>query len=339
MHLIIGSQQPESLDSTITPAFAATLLSAWLGSFCMGVALGYTSPATGSLAATTAEHADSFRHLASSIWLTSLLPLGAIPGSVAGTILCQAMGRRFTLLVSALAYMTGYSVIFAANSGLFVLAGRFLTGVATGIVSLCVPAYVSEVALPRHRGTLGGVVQLSIAAGVLYSYVLGTFLEWELLALACFAVAILLVAASQFSVESPRWLLLNGRKIDALQALMKLRGMGGRVDNECQAIDHLFAVLPTPVSNVLLAVHVYLLQQFSGITMVILHAHTMLSAPGFAVSASTTSIIIASLQTVQYLHVVAAPPCDITDAIDDLPAGTPSGTAYDDVKRMVLQCL
>ncbi|XP_072146138.1 facilitated trehalose transporter Tret1-like [Dermacentor andersoni] len=146
------------------------------------------------------------------------------------------------------------------------------------------------------RDVPGGVVQLSIAAGVLYSYVLGMFLEWELLAMACFAVAILLVAASQFSVESPRWLLLNGRKIEALQALMKLRGMGGRVDNECQAIDHLFAVLPTPVSNVLLAVHVYLLQQFSGITMVILHAHTVLSAPGVAVSASTTSIIIASLQ-------------------------------------------
>ncbi|KAH7979528.1 hypothetical protein HPB49_009758 [Dermacentor silvarum] len=162
------------------------------------------------------------RTLGFSFRLTSLLPLGAIPGSVAGTFLCQAMGRRFTLLVSALAYMAGYSVIFAANSSLFFLAGRFMTGVATGIVSLCVPAYVTEVALPRHRGTL--------------------------------------------------------------------------VDNECQAIDQLFAILPTPASNFLLAVHVYLLQQLSGISMVILNAHSVFSAPGVFVSASTTFVIIASLQ-------------------------------------------
>lgn len=139
-------------------------------------------------------------------------------------------------------------------------------------------------------------MQLSIAAGVLYSYVLGRFLEWELLAMACFAGAIVLVAASQFSVESPRWLLLNGRKIEALQALSKLRGMGARVDNECQAIDQLFAILPTPASNFLLAVHVYLLQQLSGISMVILNAHSVFSAPGVFVSASTTFVIIASLQ-------------------------------------------
>lgn len=75
----------------------------------------------------------------------------------------------------------------------------------------------------------GGVLQLSLTVGILYSYVLGRFLEWELLAMACLVGGVLLVAASQFAVESPRWLLLSGRKLEALQALLKLRGPNFRV--------------------------------------------------------------------------------------------------------------
>ncbi|KAH6946720.1 hypothetical protein HPB50_014760 [Hyalomma asiaticum] len=408
MHLILGGQHHEPFENVATAPYVATLFSAWSGSFCMGVSLGYVSPAASSLATSNSELAESLRNLASSVWDAAgksnahvhgaFTPSAALPVSInaagpdysrepekprhysynyeprsdsvkrspsditawqgptdrlqqrvtrgapvcfycgvrghiarfcserhrdtlpqyerppaplrrqsagAGTFACQSMGRRFTLLMSALAYISGYSVMFAATSGLLFLVGHFLTGVATGAVSLSVPAYVTEVTLPRHRGTMGGIMQLFTAAGILYSYALGAFFEWELLAMACFMGAIMLLAASQFSVESPRWLLLKGRKLEALQALVQLRGIGTRVDNECQAIDQLFASLPTPALNILLAFHVHLLQQCSGITMIILYAHSVFAAPGAAVNATSTAIIIASIQVTATLCTVS----------------------------------
>nr|XP_054931803.1 uncharacterized protein LOC129387130 [Dermacentor andersoni] len=142
----------------------------------------------------------------------------------------------------------------------------------------------------------GGVLQLSLTVGILYSYVLGRFLEWELLAMACLVGGVLLVAASQFAVESPRWLLLSGRKLEALQALLKLRGPNFRVEDECTAMEQVFARVPTPRFHVLMALHVQFLQQFSGINMLIFYSRAIFSNAGVTVSAANSSIIIAALQ-------------------------------------------
>ncbi|XP_037508753.1 facilitated trehalose transporter Tret1 [Rhipicephalus sanguineus] len=153
--------------------------------------------------------------------------------------------------------------------------------------------------------TSGGVLQLSVTIGILYSYVLGRFLEWELLAMACFVGAILLFAASHFSIESPRWLLLGGRKFEALQALLKLRGPNFRVEDECAAIQQVFSRVPTPPFHVLMAFHVHFLQQFSGINMLIFYARAIFANAGVTVTAANSSVIIAALQVAATLAAVS----------------------------------
>ncbi|KAH7935879.1 hypothetical protein HPB52_014448 [Rhipicephalus sanguineus] len=233
-----------------------------------------------------------------------LLPIGAVFGSGLGALTSQVMGRRFALFLSALVYMVGYATIFANTAFFTVLFGRFVTGVATGIVSLCVPTYIAEVSLPAQRGSMGGVLQLAITVGILYSYVLGRFLEWQLLAVAGFAGAILLAVLNQYSVESPRWLILSGRRMDAVEALWKLRGTSGKVDEECHAIEQVFARAPTRLSHVLLAAHAHFIQQFSGINMIIFYASSLFADSGISISAADCSIIVASLQA-RHVHTLA----------------------------------
>ncbi|KAH7961309.1 hypothetical protein HPB52_007643 [Rhipicephalus sanguineus] len=149
-----GEQHSEPLQKPLTIWFGATMLSAWTGSFCMGITLGYTSPATDSLSTSTGENADDLRSVSYSAWFGFLLPVGAVFGSVASAYVCQHMGRRFALLLSALIFMLGYATLFAASWSTLILCGRFLTGLATGMVSLCVPTYIAEVTLPAYRGTM-----------------------------------------------------------------------------------------------------------------------------------------------------------------------------------------
>lgn len=51
--------------------------------------------------------------------------------------------------------------------------GRALAGVCIGAISVAAPLYVSEIAEPRLRGTLGSLFQLQITLGVLFEYVIG----------------------------------------------------------------------------------------------------------------------------------------------------------------------
>ncbi|XP_077548393.1 solute carrier family 2, facilitated glucose transporter member 8-like [Haemaphysalis longicornis] len=138
----------------LTTPLLSTLVSAWAGSLCMGVTLGYSSPAAESLAAATGAGAESFQAVSDSVWLSHLLPAGAVPGAFLGAVVSQAMGRRVGLMLSSVLFMLGYAVIFFAGSGVLLLCGRFVTGVAAGTVSLCVPAYIAEITLPSHRGTM-----------------------------------------------------------------------------------------------------------------------------------------------------------------------------------------
>lgn len=83
-----------------------------------------------------------------------MLALGAALGCMAGCLLAQVVGRRYTLLVCAVGFGGAWTCLFMASTTLLLYIGRFSTGFFTGIVSLCVPTYIAEVATPDSRGPL-----------------------------------------------------------------------------------------------------------------------------------------------------------------------------------------
>lgn len=82
--------------------------------------------------------------------------MGAIFGGVAGSLLSQKVGRKLTLAIISMGFVVGWGFVYVASSATLLYFGRFVTGFFTGMVSLCVPAYVAEVASPRYRGNLVG---------------------------------------------------------------------------------------------------------------------------------------------------------------------------------------
>ncbi|KAL1416950.1 hypothetical protein MTO96_027343 [Rhipicephalus appendiculatus] len=232
------------------------------------------------------------------------MTIGAILGAAISGSVSQALGRKSMLTVISLGFMSGWMVIFLSRGNTFhIYSGRFLTGFAMGLVSLVSPCYISEVTLPHNRGTMGGMLQMAITAGILYCYVLGRFLTWDYLALACMAPAAILCIASMFCVESPRWHLLSGRKADGLDCLFQLRG--GSAEEECMAIEMVYVTAPLPPSHALVAAQVNFLQQFSGINMIIFYTFTVFAEAGLRLQEADCSILLATLQVSTTMVAVA----------------------------------
>ncbi|MEX0962069.1 MAG: MFS transporter [Simkaniaceae bacterium] len=102
--------------------------------------------------------------------LVSILLLGALLGAMIGGIVADNLGRKRTLLITALLFLLSGLFLFLAGSLLALLMGRFLLGIAVGISSLLIPLYVSEMSPPNHRGAIVALSQLGITVGILLAY-------------------------------------------------------------------------------------------------------------------------------------------------------------------------
>nr|XP_037276714.1 sugar transporter ERD6-like 5 [Rhipicephalus microplus] len=210
-----GDHMDDDQRPTMPRPLLLTLIGSWMGSLCMGSTLGYSSPSKHSLEHTFKEGLHGF-DISTNDWYDPLMTIGALLGAAVSGSVSQALGRKSMLTVISLGFMSGWMVIYLSRGHIFhIYSGRFLTGFAMGLVSLVSPCYISEVTLPHNRGTMGGMLQMAITMGILYCYLLGRFLTWDYLALACMLPAALLCIASMFCVESPRWHLLSGRKYKA----------------------------------------------------------------------------------------------------------------------------
>eukprot|EP01001_Neometanema_parovale_P003415 NODE_1445_length_1733_cov_85.738509_g1371_i0.p1 GENE.NODE_1445_length_1733_cov_85.738509_g1371_i0~~NODE_1445_length_1733_cov_85.738509_g1371_i0.p1 ORF type:complete len:518 (+),score=9.64 NODE_1445_length_1733_cov_85.738509_g1371_i0:64-1617(+) len=149
------------------------------------------------------------RYIAYSSCLYAAATLSAAFAGVLSTWL----GRRHVIHMTALLGIIGAAVdFFWDNEFPLVMFGRFVTGMAMGLASVVGPLYVSELTTVQDRGRVG----YSFAVGLLSSFILISFLDWQadwigetlsvhLVVLSPFIPCLLLLAASNQIRESPYW--------------------------------------------------------------------------------------------------------------------------------------
>src|ERR1700727_1579142 len=159
--------------------------------------------------------------------VTSLLLVGAVIGARFAGRLPDQIGRRLTVLITAVVFIVG--VLLAAFTPTFpvLLVARIIIGLAVGAASTTVPLYIGEAVPPKVRGGLVSLNQLAITSGILVSYLIDYGLSdsgnWRLM----FGLAAIprgaLFAGMLFQKESPHWLIRQGRDDEARQVLQRLR--------------------------------------------------------------------------------------------------------------------
>lgn len=82
--------------------------------------------------------------------LTSVLELGAWVGTLANGYLADKLGRRLTVLVAVAVFCVGVIVQACTQNKDYVFAGRFVTGLGVGSLSMVVPLYNAELVRPTR---------------------------------------------------------------------------------------------------------------------------------------------------------------------------------------------
>jgi sugar porter (SP) family MFS transporter len=224
--------------------------------------------------------------------VTSLLLVGAAVGALFAGRIADRIGRRPTVLGTAVVFVLG--VMLAAFTPTFpvLLVARVIIGLAVGSASMVVPLYIGESAPPSIRGGLVSLNQLAITSGILVSYLADYWLSdtqnWRLMFGLAAIPAVLLFVGMLFQNESPHWLVMRGRDADARRVLSRLRAPE-EIEPEIAEVhrvtemehlrtrDLLSANLrPLVAVGVLLAIF----QQITGINTVIYYAPTLLLARG-----------------------------------------------------------
>ncbi|XP_063707226.1 facilitated trehalose transporter Tret1-like [Culicoides brevitarsis] len=197
-----------------------------IASVAAGTAIAWSSPVNPKLSEDTL-HDTPLDRVATEIeksWIGSLVALGAfITPFIAGP-LSDKIGRKWTLLSSAIFFILSFILLLTTRSVTQIYIARLIQGFGVGFVMTVQPMYIGEIASDAVRGALGSLMQLFITVGILYVYVIGPYNTYYELQWACLAIPIVFFATFFFMPESPNYLISRGRKDDATKALVFLRG-------------------------------------------------------------------------------------------------------------------
>ncbi|KAK6202864.1 general substrate transporter [Scheffersomyces amazonensis] len=166
--------------------------------------------------------------------VTSCYELGCFFGALFALIKGEKIGRRPLIIAGSIIIILGTTISTTPFRGHWALGqfvvGRVITGIGNGLNTATIPVWQSEMSRAENRGLLVTMEGAVVAVGTLIAYWLdfglsyvNTSVQWR------FPVAFQIVFASFlfFGIlrlpESPRWLIANNRKPEALYILSALK--------------------------------------------------------------------------------------------------------------------
>jgi MFS family permease len=194
---------------TTPKAYYNLCSSAGLGSFALGTAMAWTSPALPHIADCQGEEDCDFSFDENDgSWIGSLLNLGALPAALATGYFMSKFGRKWSMIYMSVPFTIGWIIMLlpypldmdcTTNKWLFyigrLITGKnkvqyrlicsieiifyiFATGFAGGSFTLLGPVYSTEIAEGSIRGSLGSFMGLMVTVGALFDNTLGAFIHW-----------------------------------------------------------------------------------------------------------------------------------------------------------------
>ncbi|XP_060807841.1 facilitated trehalose transporter Tret1 [Amyelois transitella] len=208
-----------------------------LAPFSAGLGKGYSSPAIASLQGPggNATRRDFQLTDQQASWLASLSFLGALFGGMAGGA-AMRHGRRRVLSLAAAPCSLSWLLTVLATSVRMMCITAFLGGFCCSILTMLSQVYISEISVPDIRGCLSAVLKIVGHLGVLFSFTIGAYLDWQQLALCISAAPLLLFCTVLYIPETPSYLVLIGKDEEAYKSLLWLRGPNSDVAQELATI-------------------------------------------------------------------------------------------------------
>lgn len=168
--------------------------------------------------------------------VTSCYELGCFVGALFALFRGEKIGRRPLVIVGSLIIVLGTVISVCAfkehwGMGQFIV-GRVITGVGNGLNTATIPVWQSEMSRAENRGRLVNLEGSVVAVGTLVAYWLdfglsyvNSSVQWRFPVAFQIFFALILFFGILNLPESPRWLLAQGRKAEALHILGALKDL------------------------------------------------------------------------------------------------------------------
>ena len=288
---------------------AATSLAlvATLGGFLFGYDTAVISGAVGAIDANFIDPRGLSETARDSLsgWAISSALLGCVLGGLASGQIANSLGRRGGLIVAALLFLVSslgaaWPEAIGGAQGAAALTPfviyRVLGGIGIGLASMLSPLYIAEIAPPEQRGRLVSYNQMAIVAGIVGVY----FVNWGIarqgdeawvnatgwrymLASAAVPAALFLVLLLR-APDTPRWLVMRGRR-EAAEAVLRRLSPPLEAERILEEIDESLRaksgrLLSFGVACVVIGVGLSAFQQFVGINAVLYYAPRIFESMG-----------------------------------------------------------
>ncbi|MCP1269376.1 sugar porter family MFS transporter [Acetobacter cerevisiae] len=277
------SDSTSQLRTIIIGILAAT------GGLMSGLDIGVISGALDFVA--EAFHASTF----AQEWIVSGMMAGAAIGAILAGWLARLGGRKWALVIGGVIFIIGSVACALSWSVASMIVGRALMGLAIGIAAFTSPLYLSEIASENTRGAMISTYQLMITVGIFLAFISDTLFsyhgQWRWMFGVIAIPGVLFVIGVLFLPYSPRWLMMKGRRQEALAVLTDLRPTAHEARAEIRAIDEQLKQRQGGIGllwqnanfrrSILLGMLLQAMQQFAGINVVMYYAPKIFALAGF----------------------------------------------------------
>lgn len=313
------SQKSESLvipDSSYNFGFIVLItLVATIGGFLFGFDSGVINGTVDGLK--LAFKSDS---VVTGFNVASML-LGCAVGAFMAGSLADKYGRRTILIISAIFFAVSAWGSGIAHGSIEFIIYRLIGGFSVGAASVLTPAYISEVAPARMRGTLSSIQQIAIIGGLFAAFMsnyliagaaggstkewLMGFEAWRWMFWVELIFNFLFFFGLLFIPESPRYLVASGKKEKSLNVLKRLMGKYNEAKykeiSDTIAADHrpsLKDIIDPKKGKirpiVWFGIGLAAFQQFTGINIIFYYGAVLWQSAGFTESDSLLINVISS---------------------------------------------
>jgi SP family facilitated glucose transporter-like MFS transporter 8 len=242
-------------------------------------------------------------------WLGSLMCLGGLLATPLYIFISDHCSRKATGYLVAVPFIVSWILIIVANSVTILCIARFIGGMGSGAIIVFASLYVSETAQDTVRGTLGSYLTLFINAGVLFSYVIGSYVSYYMFAYIALLLPILYIVGLIWLPETPNYLVNRGNYTEAKRSLRWLRGKNERLVEieltklisfvreraETPSLTDMFSAAGTRkalIIGIVLAANL----QFCGIFAIVSYTVNIFREAGSDLSPNASTILIGALQ-------------------------------------------
>jgi SP family galactose:H+ symporter-like MFS transporter len=160
-------------------------------------------------------------------FVVSVLLLGACFGSACAGFFSDRFGRKMTIIGTALLFTFGAAATAFASDLSSLVWGRFVTGIAVGLISMTVPLYLAEIAPPSRRGFIVSLNQFIGNIGIFAAYAVNAAFkptdDWRAMFAFGMIPSALLLIGMLFLPDTPEWLFAHKGETAAKKALRLFR--------------------------------------------------------------------------------------------------------------------